>query len=45
MSLGDIMWIITSHQVPVPDNHDVIDVPDLHDITDADRHFDVICEE
>ena len=28
MLLGDIMYIMPSHQVPVPDNHDVIDVPD-----------------
>ncbi|KAJ3533084.1 hypothetical protein NMY22_g7480 [Coprinellus aureogranulatus] len=26
----------SSSQVPVPENHDVIDVPDLHDVTDAE---------
>ena len=26
-----------SNDVPVPDNHDVIDVPDLHDVIDGDK--------
>ena len=33
---------MTSHQVPVPDNHDVTDVPDCHDVSDGDCHSDVM---
>ena len=29
--------ITPSNDVPVPDNHDVIDVPDLHDVIDGDK--------
>ena len=29
--------ICPSNDVPVPDNHDVIDVPDLHDVIDGDK--------
>ena len=31
----DIMQITTSHQMPVPVNHDGIDAPDLHNVADV----------